>query len=49
MPIRAERPTEVVFAGMKMPLLSDQGQQAAHKLDFRVGTPTFGWPKEFVQ
>ncbi|EKN5102057.1 glutathione transferase [Yersinia enterocolitica] len=32
LPIRAERPTEVVFAGMKMPLLSDQGQQAAHKL-----------------
>ncbi|MFV8799590.1 glutathione transferase [Yersinia sp. LJYL362] len=32
MPIRAERPTEVAFAGMKMPLLSVQGRQAAHKL-----------------
>ncbi|WP_145531396.1 glutathione transferase [Yersinia kristensenii] len=32
MPIRAERPTEVVFGGVKMPPLSDAGQQAAHKL-----------------
>ncbi|AHM74303.1 glutathione transferase [Yersinia hibernica] len=32
MPIRSERPTEVVFAGMNMPPLSPAGQGAAHKL-----------------
>ncbi|WP_145555508.1 glutathione transferase [Yersinia canariae] len=32
MSIRSERPTEVVFAGMKMPSLSEGGQLAAHKL-----------------
>lgn len=32
MPIRTERPTEVVFAGLKFPPLSDSGQQSANKL-----------------
>ncbi|MDA5548348.1 glutathione transferase [Yersinia massiliensis] len=32
MPIRAERPTEVVFAGLKLPPLSENGLQAASKL-----------------
>ncbi|CNJ00003.1 glutathione transferase [Yersinia aldovae] len=31
-PIRSERPTEVVFAGELLPPLSDAGQQAADKL-----------------
>ncbi|MFU2315233.1 glutathione transferase [Rahnella sp. PCH160] len=32
MPIRAERPTEIVFAGEKRPALSASGEQAAEKL-----------------
>ncbi|CRY53612.1 putative transferase [Yersinia intermedia] len=32
MPIRTERPTEVVFAGLKLPPLSESGLQAASKL-----------------
>ena len=32
MPIRTERSTEVVFAGLRLPPLSDSGQQAANKL-----------------
>ncbi|WP_392434874.1 glutathione transferase [Yersinia sp. HM-2024] len=32
MPIRVERPTEVIFAGVKMPPLSDSGLHAANKL-----------------
>ncbi|CNI52702.1 glutathione transferase [Yersinia pekkanenii] len=32
MPIRSERPTEVVFAGLKLPPLSDSAQRAANKL-----------------
>lgn len=32
MPIRTERPTEVVFAGLKLPPLSENGLQAASKL-----------------
>lgn len=32
MPIRADRPTEVVFAGLRLPPLSDSAQQSANKL-----------------
>lgn len=32
LPIRAERPTDVVFAGLKKPALSKAGQDAAQKL-----------------
>lgn len=31
-PIRAERPTEVVFAGLKLPTLSEHAQQSANRL-----------------
>lgn len=32
MPVRTERPTEVVFSGLRLPPLSDSAQQAANKL-----------------
>ncbi|MDR9963739.1 hypothetical protein KIF59_07850 [Enterobacter cloacae subsp. cloacae] len=40
-PIRAERSTDVVFAGVKKPALSTEGAQSAQKL---IDTATSLWP-----